>query len=270
MVRAELAAILDLGEAEALADVVRAAPEAYAAVCGASVAICDGVSSVIAPDGGGLWLNHVIGLGLQEPASEALVDALIQRHRRAGVPFLFKINPFAQPGALTAWLEERGFRRTGMQCKLSRDLTLPAPVIETNLRVERVGPEFAQAFAGIVVEAFGMSSRLQPLIAGTVGRPGWVHIMAFDGEEPVATGAVFNYWETGWIGMDATLASHRRRGAQGAIMAARIRAATEAGLRWLTTDTRPDLPENPNPSYHNMVRTGFSLAYERGYYVLAP
>ena len=35
----------------------------------------------------------------------------------------------------------------------------------------------------------------------------------------------------------------------------------------LVTETGEDSPEQPNPSFHNMIRTGFSLAYQRPNYL---
>jgi hypothetical protein len=50
-------------------------------------------------------------------------------------------------------------------------------------------------------------------------------------------------------------------------MAQRIRAAAEAGCEWVITETGEDLPRRLNPSYHNMIRTGFNLAYQRANYI---
>jgi hypothetical protein len=264
----ELAVILDGGEARALADIVRALPAAMAQTYGASIWQQEGVSSVCLPVGGGTWLNHVIGLGLHNPATVAFVDAIVARHRQQEVPFVVKINPFAQPEELRAWLEARGVAQVWKQCKLGRDLQEPIEAGATDLVIRQIGTEQAEAFAEIVVAVFGMSPLLRPVIAATVGRPGWHHFMAFAEATPTATGALCRQGETGWLGMDATLPAFRRRGGQRAIIAARAQAAAEAGCRWLTTDTRPDTPENPNPSLRNMRRNRFFLAYERDYWGL--
>ena len=52
-------------------------------------------------------------------------------------------------------------------------------------------------------------------------------------------------------------------------MAQRIRDGMALGCRWLITETGEDTPEHPNPSYHNMLRTGFKLAYHRANYMPA-
>jgi hypothetical protein len=86
----------------------------------------------------------------------------------------------------------------------------------------------------------------------------------------VATGALYLRAGIGYLSLGATLPSHRRRGAQGAIMARRIADATALGCRWLVTETFEDSPQHPNPSYHNMLRTGFVPAYRRPNYVWFP
>ncbi len=61
----------------------------------------------------------------------------------------------------------------------------------------------------------------------------------------------------GYLGFAATLADHRRKGAQSALLAARIRRARELGCDVVLTETgelRDDLPGN---SYRNILRAGF-------------
>ena len=51
------------------------------------------------------------------------------------------------------------------------------------------------------------------------------------------------------------------------ILARRIRDAAEWGCRRVITETGGDTPEHPNPSYHNMLRAGFVLVYQRPNYI---
>jgi GNAT superfamily N-acetyltransferase len=143
----------------------------------------------------------------------------------------------------------------------------PDVVIRTDLRIERIDRAHAAAFAEISCTAFGMPAVMQPWLAAGVGRPGWTHYLAFDGETPAAGGALFVKGDVGWLGIASTLPAYRRRGAQGALIARRIRDAAESGCRWVVTETGEDTPEHPNPSYHNMLRTGLVLAYQRPNYI---
>jgi hypothetical protein len=68
--------------------------------------------------------------------------------------------------------------------------------------------------------------------------------------------------------MGATLTQYRNRGGQSALLAARIEDAIAAGCRYLVTETWEEHPpESINPSYHNMLRMGFELAYARANYL---
>ena len=64
----------------------------------------------------------------------------------------------------------------------------------------------------------------------------------------------------------ATLPSHRRRGAQGALVARWIRDGLALGCRFFAAEAAEDTPESPNRSYHNLLRAGFRLAYLRRNY----
>lgn len=52
--------------------------------------------------------NRVIGLGIHQPATEAIVDKVIEMYGRKNLPFGISISPVAQPTQLTDWLLERG------------------------------------------------------------------------------------------------------------------------------------------------------------------
>jgi hypothetical protein len=139
--------------------------------------------------------------------------------------------------------------------------------VSTDLRIRRVGREYAAECASIARQAFEMPSHLEIWLANLVARPGWQHYLAFEGDTAVGTGAIYIHNNVGWLSFGGTLPTHRKRGSQGAIMAQRIRDAAAAGCDWIVTETDEDTPEHPNPSYHNMLRTGFKLAYDRRNYI---
>jgi GNAT superfamily N-acetyltransferase len=163
-------------------------------------------------------------------------------------------------------LEDRGFHHYNNWIKLYRDVTLLTPV-RTDLAIREIGTEYGDAFGRIIVASFEWPDRLYPWVGATVGRPGWHHYMAFDGETPVATGAVYCRGEVGWIDFASTLSSHRGRGAQAALVEQRIRDAAALGCKWLIVETAEETPDKPAPSFRNMVRYGFKAAYARPNYL---
>lgn len=62
---------------------------------------------------------------------------------------------------------------------------------------------------------------------------------------------------SGGSGFGATRPQYRGRGAQGAILAARIERARELGLRRLATETGAPRDDGTGPSYRNILRAGF-------------
>jgi GNAT superfamily N-acetyltransferase len=139
----------------------------------------------------------------------------------------------------------------------------PEAAARSDLRVERIGTERADDWASILVPAFAYPDGAADWLAATVGRPGWHHYLALDGDAPAATAALFVSGSLGSLNFAATRPEFRRRGAQSVLIARRIEDAREMGLDWLVTETDEELPERPNPSYHNVERAGMPARYVR-------
>jgi hypothetical protein len=258
----QLAELVEFGEAEAYADMFAVAPTEW----GLRVERLGSAIALVAPPIEVLLFNRVLGLGLREPADETQIAEIVARYRRENVgQFGIQLSPIAQPPAVKDWLQNRGLWHTDNWAKVYRAADQPIE-IQTDLRVESIGSEYAGDFARVACVAFGMPATLQSWLKNLVKRADWHVYLAFDGEQAAACGALFVRGEVGWLGIEGTLSSQRRRGGQGAIMAQCIRDAARLGCRWVITETGEDLPDRPNPSYHNMLRTGFTLAYQRPNY----
>jgi GNAT superfamily N-acetyltransferase len=210
------------------------------------------------------FFNKALGLATVARASAGTVDAISKRFREWGrMHSMIQVPAEATTTELEGWLGEAGYRRSRNWVKLWHDLeAIPDPA--TSLRVERVGAADAGAFGAIVVDAFGMPSSVAPLATCPVGLDGWIHYLGFDGNTPVAAGAVYIDGETAWLGFGATLEAARGRGGQSAIFAARLRDARDAGCTLAVTETGEETPDDPvNHSFRNMLRLGFNLAYAR-------
>ena len=213
--------------------------------------------------------NRALGLGLGRPAGEADLDEIASFFRNLGVEWCATVAPQAEPAELAASLQARGLVRGYAWAKFRRDVGDP-PEITSALRVERVGEAEAKAFAETFVRGYGVPQLLRDWLARLPGRKGWHCFVAYDGETPAATGAVFVHGAVGWLGIAATLADHRRLGAQGALLAARIRAAAEAGCEVAVTETGALVEGKPSNSYRNILRAGFELDYVRENYLSSP
>lgn len=211
--------------------------------------------------------NRIMGLGIRNPTTEAELDQAIDVFNDAGCKnFMIQISPSAQPSQISEWLDQRGFKRGRNWAKMYRGNEAPLHV-QTDLRVKAIGSEYGEDFSNVVLNAFEMPQELGQMVQGPIGKPGWHHYLAFDQNEAASAGAMYVSGEIAWLGFGSTLASHRKRGGQGAIFARRITDGLKLGCKWFVTETGEDTPESPNPSFHNMVRHGFKLAYLRSNYI---
>jgi hypothetical protein len=67
--------------------------------------------------------------------------------------------------------------------------------------------------------------------------------------------------------MAGTLSDYRGLGAQGALVTRRLNDAIDSGCTMAVVETAEDTPDKPSPSFRNMLKYGFDLAYHRANYV---
>ncbi len=222
-------------------------------VAGALVMAADGEESLLQ--------NRVLGLGLLEPLTEAAIEAVIA-HYHEGQGFSVNLCPFAEPASASAMLEPHGFATYFHHLKWVRDASPVAPA-ETALEVVAIGHERAHEWGSLYSAIHDLSPAYAAWSARAVGRAGWTHHIALEGGKPVAASAMYLQGELAWLGKTGTLEAHRRLGAQGALLAARVRAGLESGVREFTLETAPDWPDLPGGSLRNAARAGFRPAYAR-------
>ena len=266
---AEKAEIVETSEANMIRALMGNLPPTQAAEYGAG---CQEVGDAVALFFAKLPIvpfNHAVGLGLHQPATEAMVDELMQLYGRQKTPFGIDVSPVAQPAQLFDWLLERGLRPAYNLAKVIRG-TEPPPHIETDLRIEPVTEANVAHYAHVIQITYEMPDWSAPLFELLATLPNVYSYLAYADDVPAAVGSLYVGDGVGALFNGATLPEYRRRGGQGAIMARRIQDGIALGCEWLTTETGEDTPEAPNPSYRNMLRTGFHLAYLRPTYVYEP
>ena len=232
---------LERPEIEAYADAFRASPD----LC--EVAEIGGATCILLRRLPERTFSRALGL-----TSTAPLD---------GIAAFFGDSPWwvSDSAGLGPELEARGFVHDYGWMKFSRG-TGPRQA-QSDLHVELVGADTAEDFARVVVGGFGMPDWCVPFAANVVGRPGWSCYVAYDGTTPAGAGALFLHGGVGWLGLGATLTEFRGRGAQSAILAARIEDARKQGCRTVTTETGALEDDRPSNSYRNILRAGFR---ERG------
>jgi GNAT superfamily N-acetyltransferase len=199
-------------------------------------------------------LNRIVGLGVGAPATEAALDAAVAA-MGTEVTYYVAVAPNAEPPALAGWLQARGFEPGWGWMSFHRGVE-DMPAAGTSLRLVEVGPDEAEAFGRVVATGYGLPAGAATL-AARAHELGWTCWLALDGDEPAAAAALFASEGVGYLGFAATLPEHRRKGAQSALLAARIGRARESGCDVVVTETgqlRDGLPSN---SYRNILRAGF-------------
>ena len=254
-----LASTLDTIEAEAYADLLAAAPTPVTQAMGLHVERIADATLLVATAAPIPLFNRVIGLGNTVPATQDTLDLVLDRYRALGARTVWvHVGGALNADDLRAWLVARGFapppRRTW--AKVYRSTEEP-PSIATPFAVRPVPLEHAEALARVVATAHGMPPPTVPWVAALVGRPDWRAYGAYDGDTLVGGAFLWVRGPHAWLGMGGTLEAHRRRGAQGAMMVARIRDAIASGCTVLTTETGEPIQGEHNPSLANMLRCGF-------------
>ena len=267
----DLAYWLEMAEARATRDYLEGAREHDPGVLGVHLAAFGGAVAVALTGLDNAFFNRVIGLGIAQPATRAdVVDAAAWFRGLGRTWSTMHVTETAQPAELVEWVEAEGYPLSQRWPKLWRTLDGDLPDAASDIRLESIGRELADPYERIVIEAFEFPEALRPVAGGSIGRAGWTHYLGFDGDTPVSAGALYVTDDVAWLGFGTTLATHRGRGAQSALFARRLADARAAGCRLAITETGPDTPEEPNPSFHNMLRAGFQVAYYRPNYVRRP
>jgi hypothetical protein len=265
MTSREAAALADHVEARAYAGLFAAAPDALRARLGLRVERLAGATALIAPGLPTTMFNRVIGLGLDDAATPGSVAQLRTLFRDAGVKaWWLHWNPDAQPVDMPALLAAQGFTLPARRAwaKMLRETAQP-PAVRSDLAVAEARPADVAATASCIAQAFAMPPFMADWLAALHGRPAWRLYAVADAGVVVGGACLFVDGDAGWLGMGAVLASHRRRGGQGAAMARRIADAGAAGCRWVVTETGEPVDDEPNPSLANMRRHGFRQVASR-------
>lgn len=248
-------------EYEALLDMYAAAPPGVRAELGIAHHAIDGGVLIICKGIDDLQFNRLVGLGLAPPARAETLDWAIAEFDRAGVRN-WVVHVAQGAAGLDGLCRARGLAaHPRTWTKFMRD---GSPIAaSTDLQIREAERADADAFGGVAARTYGLPPPAARWIAALVGRPRWHCLIALDGNTPVATGVVFAQGDAAWLGIGATMPSHRRRGAQSALLAGRIDVAARRGCRLLTTETGVPHAGEAGPSYANIQRAGFRVAYLR-------
>lgn len=203
-------------------------------------------------------LNRVYLCGTEPGMDFDSVGRYIDLFAAEGVKrFFVWLSPGPNMDVVRRWLKGSGLcriRRTGYPT-LCRSHASPLS-FKTDLEIREVSVdeiEQARDYLG---------DTLWPEYARSAGSDGFFHYMGYDDGRPVAIAALCIFEELGYLMAAATAETHRKRGAQQALIAKRVERAEQIGCSVMVSETLYMLEH----SYRNLQRAGFQEAYEKEVY----
>lgn len=252
-------------EAEMMYDYESQAPAAARRGLGiATTRIGGGVVLAARHDPYQYW-SKALGFGFTEPVSNDLVGEVLDFYRVRGATMaVLQIAPSVLPADWDEIRAVHGLEGGSTWAKLAAPIEETRTSALTDLRVGPVHEADAEPWAALVTSQFGMdNAHLTAMLAQSVHNPAARPFAAWDGGRMVAGANLYLHGTVASLNSGATLETHRRRGAQSALIAARLRAARAAGATWVVGEAALPEPGGSNPSLDNQLRAGLRVAYHR-------
>lgn len=256
-----LARRLERAEARSNADFVEARAKVSPAV-GACWVEAAGAYAMY--DGAGSPLTQTFGLGLFAEVTPEVVGQIEAFFRERGAEVFHEVSPLAGP-ALHALLNERGYQPTEFTSVMFRPVRPGvrfAELRDENIRVRVVGEDEHELWAETAARGWGDFPELADFMLGlaqvSAKRSESVSFLAELDGRPIAAGALSVCEGVALLAGASTVPEGRRRGAQLALLDARLRYAVGHGCDLAMMCAQPG-----SASQRNAERQGFRIAYTR-------
>jgi len=249
-------------------DLAQAAPASFASAVGLQTRRIGGALFFMATKIPLLQFNWLAGAGLGADDGACIGEAVTLFHAADQRKFAVQIPPGPSAGNMALLAQDAGLQPNTMAwAKFYRE-TRSAPVVETALDVRELGIDERNVFAETAVAGFGMPPSMSVWLSQIVGRPRWHAYAAFDRGAPASVGALYVDGNFAWLGIGATRPEMRRKGGQSALLSRRIADAAKFGAQHAATETGVPQEGQPAPSYKNILKSGFGIAYVRANWTL--
>jgi len=215
-------------------------------------------------DGVGSPLTQTFGLGLFAPATPDDLDALERFFDERDADTHHEVSPLADP-ALLALLPARGYRPVEFTTVMHRPLgaadgeaAVPSPRLVTRIMPGDELATWAEASAAGWGESPELAAFMRAFGLLTGRSRGVSCFVAEEDGIPIATGAMAIHGDVALLAGASTLPAFRGRGAQAALLAARLAHAAAQGCTLAMMGAAPG-----STSQTNAERRGFRIAYTR-------
>ena len=239
---------------------------------GFALPVAGGLAAFAEP---GAPFNKVVGLGFGGVPTMAEFDAVERAYAERGSPTAVELSTLADP-RIAELLGARGYRAVAFEDVLGRTLGHPAGQVPADIEVRPASEHELDAWVDVVVQGFAhpdgegvpspeefpreVVARAERDFAAAGVTP---YLAVLDGQ--IAGGGSMRVTAgVAQLTGAATAPAHRRRGVQGALLAARLYDAAAAGADIAVVTTAPG-----SLSQRNVQRRGFHLLYTRAILVRA-
>jgi GNAT superfamily N-acetyltransferase len=219
-------------------------------------------------DGADSPLTQTFGLGIFAQPTAADLDQLEAFFQQRHAPVCHEVSPLAGV-ELVATLADRGYRPIEFTSVMHRPVQVPDSPPATNVTARRIATGEESLWSELSAEGWGTEPAFRDFLLdlGIIisAAEGSLAFLAELEGRPVATAALRCDNGVALFAGASTIESARNRGAQRALLEARMRHAAQAGCDLAMMCAAPG-----SPSQRNAERQGFRIAYTRTKWCLAP
>ncbi len=214
-------------------------------------------------DGPASPITQTFGLGVFQPMPPESLDRVERFYRDRGAPIWHEVSPLADSSTLTL-LTGRGYRPIELSSVMFRPIspTDRFPGEGARVTVRQPGPAEWQRWADTSVAGWSEFPEYAPLMAElaeiSARRADAISFLAECEGEAAGTGSLVIEGGVALLAGASTVPAFRRRGAQLALLGARLRHAVDLGCDLAMITTQPG-----SGSQRNAERHGFRVAYTR-------
>lgn len=208
-------------------------------------------------------LTQTFGLGLFEEVGAAELDRIEAYFAERHAPVLHEISPLAQPSLLPL-LTARHYQPLEYTSVLYQELAPQAEAAAASALATRIiSPDEAESWAKTSAAGWGsdmpeFADFLLSFGKVTAHSTGMACFVAELEGQPIATAGLFLHQGVALLAGASTVPTARGRGAQAALLAARLQHAAARGCTLATMGALPG-----SQSQRNAERHGFRIAYTR-------
>ncbi len=209
--------------------------------------------------------TQTFGLGLFDEITDVEMDKIEAFFTERDATVIHEVSPMADP-AILPMLNKRGYQPIEFTSVMYQEIdsaNSTVPPQNSQIKTRIIGKSEVDLFAetstkGWIDEMPEYAEQMLEFSRIGASAAGAIPFIAEINAEPIATGTLYVYKDVAALAGASTIPAQRRKGAQTALLKARLRHASENGCKIATMDALPG-----SQSQRNAEKNGFRIAYTR-------